>query len=150
MRTFVCVSFFQFFVFCFLYACLRVAQKSCTSINLYSVYFQARLTTYYRKDHFSLTLTKKKQSLRLRHNKALLTYIPSARHGKQGSRRFCQPVRQTSSLPGPPTDGSVGHVCFSLASRKHRPHLSSLQAPPVPARASLSKGVMIVYLGTMV
>ena len=26
------------------------------------------------------------------------------------AREGCQPVRQTSSLPGPPTDGSVGHV----------------------------------------
>ena len=34
---------------------------------------------------------------------------------------------------------------FFVASRKHRPHLSSVQALPVPARASLSKGVVIVY-----
>ena len=26
------------------------------------------------------------------------------------AREGCQPVRQTSSLPGAPTDGSVGHV----------------------------------------
>ena len=26
------------------------------------------------------------------------------------AREGCQPVWQTSSLPGPPTDGSVGHV----------------------------------------
>ena len=26
------------------------------------------------------------------------------------AREGCQPVRQTSSLPGPPTDGSVGQV----------------------------------------
>ena len=39
---------------------------------------------------------------------------------------------------------------FLVASRKHRPHLSSLQAPLVPARASLSKRVVIVYLGAMV
>ena len=38
---------------------------------------------------------------------------------------------------------------FLVASRKHRPHLSSLQAPLVPARASFSKGVVIVYLAIL-
>ena len=85
-----------------------MAPKTCTSINLYSVYFQARL-------HISNTASpshpQKKRSFNLRHNKAL-AYIPSAKssllllqHIASKAREGCQPVRQTSSLPGPPTDG---------------------------------------------
>ena len=45
-----------------------------------------------------------------------LAYIPSATSSlllqcmASKAREGCQPVRQTSSLPGPPTDGSVGHI----------------------------------------
>ena len=132
---------------------LRVAPKTCTSINLYSVYFQARL-------HISNTTSpshpQKKRSFSLRHNKAL-AYIPSAKssllllqHIASKGREGCQPVRQTSSLSGPPTDGFVGHVSRGEQKAQTASQLSSLQASPVPARASLSKGVVILYLGTMV
>ena len=107
-----------------------MAQKTRTSINLYSVYFQVEL-------HIAKTTSpshpQKKQSLSLRHDKAL-AYIPSARssllllqhiHGKQGSRKGCQPVRQTSSLPGPSTDGSVGHVSRG----KQQAQTASQQSP---------------------
>ena len=45
-----------------------------------------------------------------------IAYIPSARSSlllqdmASQAREGCQPVPQTSYLPGPPTDGSVGHV----------------------------------------
>ncbi|CAN0448444.1 unnamed protein product, partial [Ascophyllum nodosum] len=90
---------------------LRVAQKTCASIYLCYVYSQARL-------HIAKITSPshpQKQSLSLRHSKAL-AYIPSARsslllqHIASNAREGCQPVRQTSSLPGPPTHGSVGHV----------------------------------------
>ena len=88
-----------------------MAQKTCASIYLCYVYSQARL-------HIAKITSPshpQKQSLSLRHSKAL-AYIPSARsslllhHIASNAREGCQPVRQTSSLPGPPTHGSVGHV----------------------------------------
>ena len=119
---------FLFFVFCF-FLRLRVAQKTCTSFNMYSVYFQAQL-------HIAKTTSpshpQKKQSFSLRHNKAL-AYIPSARssllllqHMASKAREGRQPVRQTSSLPGPrTTDGPVGHV--SRGEQKAQP--ASQQSP---------------------
>ena len=114
MRTFVCVSAFLFFVFRFsnAFAWLRKIAQVFICI-LYTP----------RPDYISKipllpqTPDPQKQSLSLRHNKALLAYIPSAKrsllllqHMASEAREGCQPVRQTSSLPGPPTDGSVGHV----------------------------------------
>ena len=46
------------------------------------------------------------------------------------AREGCQPVRQTSSLPGPPTDGSVGHV-----SRGEQKAQTASQQPPGTASA---------------
>ena len=57
---------------------------------------------------------------------------------------FARPVLFLVLLQMGPSD------TFLVARRKYRPHLSSVEAPPVPARASLSKGVVIVYLGIMV
>ena len=141
------MSAFLFFCFSFsVFLRLRVAQKTCTNTNLYSVS---------RPDYISqrplLPHThKKKQSLSLRHNKAL-AYIPSTRsslllqHMASKAREGCQPVRRPVLFLV--LDGSVGHIL--VASRKHRPHLSSLHAPLVPARASVSKGMMIVCLAIL-
>ena len=46
-------------------------------------------------------------------------------------REGCQPVRQTSSLPGPPTDGSVGHVSRG----EQKAQTTSQQSPPGIASA---------------
>ena len=41
------------------------------------------------------------------------------------TREGCQPVRQTSFLPGPPTDGSVGHVSRG----EQKAQIASQQSP---------------------
>ena len=100
-----------------------------------------------RPDYISQKTTShshhsQKQSLSLRHNKALAC-IPPARSWlllrlmASRAREGCQPVRQTVLFlvllrKMSPTD------TFLVASRKHRSYSRSLQAPPVPARVSLS------------
>ena len=133
--------FFLFFVFCFVNASAwhrKLAQ-------VMHLYFYTPSPDY----------TSQRPLLSHTHKSKAVADIPSARsslllqHIASKAREGCQPVRETSSLPGLPTDVSVGHVSrgkqkAQLASQQ------SLQAPPVPARASLGKGVVIVYLGTMV
>ena len=83
-----------------------------------------------------------KQSLGLRHNKALAC-IPPARSWlllrvmASRAREGCQPVRQTVLFLVLLQKMSTSDTLL-VASRKHRSHPRSLQAPPVPARASLS------------
>ena len=129
MRTFVCVSVFLCFVFCFFYASAWHRKLAQVLICILST---SRSDYISQRPHL-LHTHKKKQSLSLRHDKAL-AYIPSARssllllqhiHGKRGSRKGCQPVRQTSSLPGPSTDGSVGHVSRG----KQKAQTASQQSP---------------------
>ena len=116
-----------------------MAHKNCTSIiNLYSsVYSKAR-------HHVAKTTSPshpQKQSLSFRHSKAL-AYIPSARsslllqHMARKAREGCQPVRQTSSLPGPPADGSVGHV-----SRGEQKAQTSTTSQQFPGTASVCEGL---------
>ena len=87
--------------------------------------------TSYRKAHFSLPPTK--QSLSLRHNKALACIPPARswlllRHMASRAREGCQPVRQTSYLGS--TDGSVGHVSrgaqHAQTASKHSPGTASV------------------------
>ena len=47
------------------------------------------------------------------------------------AREGCQPVRQTSPLPGPPTDGSVGHVSRG----EQKAQTASQQCPGTTASA---------------
>ena len=63
------------------------------------------------------------------------------------AREGCQPGRQTVLFLVLLQKTSPSET-FLVASGKHRPHPRSLQAPPVPARASLSYGIVTVYLGT--
>ena len=87
-------------------------------IKIHTVYtapLNACATPKKKQNVYYPTSNSHKQSLSLRHNIAL-AYIPSARsslllqHMVSKAREGCQPVWQTSSLPGPPTDRSVGHV----------------------------------------
>ena len=85
-----------------------------------------------------------KQSLGLRHNKALACIPPAINSSwlllrlmASRAREGCQPGRQTVLFlvllqKTSPSD------TFLVASRKHRPHPRSLQAPPGLARASMS------------
>ena len=56
------------------------------------------------------------------------------------AREGCQPVRQTSSLPGP-TDGSVGH--FSRGAQKV--HTASQQSP---GTARVCEGLIQLLVGS--
>ena len=134
-----CAPLSAFLFFCFLFSVLqrpRVAQKTCTCDHLYSVYSKARLDI---AKTTSLSHPQKR-SLSLRHNKAL-AYIPSARsslllqHVASKAREDCQPVRQTSSLPGPPTYGSVGHVSHGEQKTQTAPQQS-------PGTASACEGLI--------
>ena len=101
----VCVSVFMFFLYASAWH-RKFAQ-------VFSYQYTPR--TDYISPNTTCPSHPQKQSLSLRHNKAL-AYIPSARsslllqHMASNARQGCQPAQQTSSLPGPPTDGSVGHV----------------------------------------
>ena len=89
----------------------------------------------YRKDNFYLTPRKSKvvasdttkrqpTSHQLEAHYCCNTCVASK------ARKGCQPVRQTSSLPGPPTDGSVGHI-----SRGEQKAQTASQEPPGTASA---------------
>ena len=113
MRTFVCVSVFLFFVFCFFNASAwhrKLAQQM-----LICILYTPRPDLISQRPLLPHTQNKK-QSLSLRHNKEL-AYIPSARSSlllqymaSKARREGCQPVRQTSSLSSSPTDGFIRHV----------------------------------------
>ena len=115
-----CAPLSAFLFFCFSFSVFSRPPRGTEKLHKYSSVFCTWYTL--RPDYISKisllpqTPDPQKQSLSLRHNKALAN-IPSARssllllqHVASKAREGCQPVRQTSSLPGPPTDGSVGHV----------------------------------------
>ena len=111
-----------FMFFCFSFSVFQrpcVAQKTCTS---YSSVFCILLAPDYISQRPLLPHTHKSKAL---------ADIPSARsslllqHIASKAREGCQPVRQTSSLPGPPTDGSVGHVSRG----KQKAQIASQQSP---------------------
>ena len=116
MRTFVCVSVFLFYVFCFFNASAwhrKVAQV------FICILYTLRPDYILQIPLLPQTPDSQKQSLSLRHNKAL-AYILSARssllmlqHMASKACEGCQPVRQTNSLPGPPTDRWVRRTRFS-------------------------------------
>ena len=126
MRTFVCVSFFLFFAFRFLVP-LRGTENLHKSIH--AVYTPRHAKT-------SSHSHPQKQSLGLRHNKALAC-IPPARSWlllrvmASRDREGCQLVRQTVLFLNPLQKmGPLG--TFHVASRKHRPHHSIHLYTPRP------------------
>ena len=123
MRTFVCVSFF------FVFWRLRVAQKTSTSL-----YSSVVCTPRHAKT--SSHSHPQKQSLGLRHNKALACFPPARswlllRVMASRAREGCQPVRHTVLfLILLQKMGTLG--TFLVASRKHRPHHSIHMYTPRP------------------
>ena len=118
MRTFVCVSFFLFFVLCFFSA-------SAWHRKAPQVFICILLGT----QRPLLTHTQKNKALASRHNKALACIRPARscllllRLMANRAREGCQPVRQTVLflflLQKMDPLGT-----FLVASRKHRPHHS--------------------------
>ena len=125
MRTFVCISFF------FVFWCLRVAQKTSTSLVICSLYSSSRHAKTSSHSH------PQKQSLGLRHNKDLAC-IPPARSWlllrvmASRAREGCQPVRQTVLflILLQQEMGPLG--TFLVARGQHRPHHSIHLYTPRP------------------
>ena len=131
MRTFVCVSFFLFFVLCFF-------SSSAWHRKPPQVYSSVVYTP--RPAKTSSYSHPQKQSLGLRHDKALAC-IPPARNWlllrvmASRARESCQPVRHTVLfLIFLQKMGSLG--TFLVASRKHRPHHSIQLYTPRPGYIS--------------